>query len=169
MNTEHDLRYRHPLSNAFSNRPRGPMRSPARVLGWYSIGLGLAELLMPRAVARLAGAPNLPFVTRLHGLREIGLGTGLLLARDPEPWLWGRVAGDVIDVATVAPGLATSGRPARTVVLLAVIGAVAYADVRTAEAAGRKRPSSKVHDYSTRSGFPKPASEMRGAALNPDT
>ena len=32
----------HPMSRVLSTRPKGPMRSPARVLGWFSIGLGLA-------------------------------------------------------------------------------------------------------------------------------
>ncbi len=169
MSTEPEMDTKHPFSRMLSNRPKGPMRSPARLLGWFSIGLGLAEVIMPRAVARLAGAPNLPLVTRLHGLREIAVGTGLLFAKDPTPWLWGRVAGDVIDVATVAPGLATSGRPGRTMVSLAVLGGIAYADVRTAEAATSKARSkarsATMFDYSDRSGFPKPASEMRGAAL----
>lgn len=169
MSMEHDLKYQHPLSNAFSNRPKGPMRSPARGLGWFSIGLGLAEVLMPRAVARLAGAPNLPLVTRLHGLREIGVGVGLLMSRDPQPWLWGRVAGDVVDIATVLPGLATSGRPGRTMVSLAVLGGVLYVDMKTAELAAPRKATDVIHDYSNRSGFPKPASEMRGAALPTST
>ena len=165
MSMEHDSRYQHPFSKALSNRPKGPMRSPARALGWFSIGLGLAEVLLPRAVARMAGAPNLPLVTRMHGLREIGVGVGLLMSRDPQPWLWGRVAGDVVDIATVAPGLATSGRPGRTLASLAVLGGVMYVDMKTAELAAPRKASEQVFDYSARSGFPKPASEMRGAAV----
>ena len=38
----------HPLSRVLPTRPFGPMRSPARALGWFSIGLGLAELTMPQ-------------------------------------------------------------------------------------------------------------------------
>ena len=95
----------HPLSRVLPNRPLGPMRSPARALGWFSIGLGLAELAMPRRLARIAGAPNLPTMTRVFGLREIGTGIGILTSKDPSPWLWGRVAGDALDVATVGAGL----------------------------------------------------------------
>src|SRR5678816_797739 len=91
MNTVTTL---HPMSRALPNRPLGPMRSPARALGWFSIGLGLAELAMPRRLARIAGAPNLPTMTRIFGLREIGTGIGILTSKDPSPWLWGRVAGD---------------------------------------------------------------------------
>ena len=99
----------HPLSRVLPNRPLGPMRSPARALGWFSIGLGLAELAMPRRLARIAGAPNLPTLTRGFGLREIGTGIGILTSKDPSPWLWGRVAGDALDVATVGAGLVTRG------------------------------------------------------------
>ena len=165
MNENNEIDTTHPLSRLLPKRPEGPMRAPARALGWFSIGMGLAEVLMPRYVARLAGAVNLPFLTRLHGLREIGLGAGLLLSKDPQPWLWGRVAGDAIDIASVAPGLVTSGRPTRTVVSLAVLGGMAYVDAKTAQAATPKDKTISPFDYSDRSGFPKPASEMRGAAL----
>ena len=156
---------RHPLSRVLPKKPEGPMRAPARVLGWFSIGLGLTELIMPRTLARLAGAPNLPVVTRMHGLREIGVGVGLLMSKDPTPWLWGRVAGDVVDLATVGPGVVTSGRPVRTLTSLAVLGGITYIDAATARAAAPKPRSHRFFDYSSRSGFPKPASEMRGAAV----
>ena len=156
---------RHPISRLLPKKPEGPMRAPARVLGWFSIGLGLAEVLMPRAMARLAGAPNLPLVTRMHGLREITVGIGLLNSKEPAPWLWARVAGDAVDLATVAPGLVTSGRPERTLASLAVLSGVTYVDIKTAQAALPKPRSTRVFDYSGRSGFPKPANEMRGAAL----
>ncbi len=169
MKTDNDMNIRHPLSRVLPTKPEGPMRAPARLLGWFSIGLGLAELIMPRMIARAAGAPNLPLVTRMHGLREIGVGVGLLMSKDPTPWLWGRVAGDAVDIATVAPGLVTSGTPERTLVSLAVLGGVTYVDLQAAKAAGSmaasKAKSTALYDYSTRSGFPKPASEMRGAAL----
>ena len=113
----------HPLSRVLPNRPLGPMRSPARALGWFSIGLGLAELAMPRRMARVAGAPNLPTLTRAFGLREIGTGIGILTSKDPSPWLWGRVAGDALDVATVGAGLVTRGRPLRTLTSVAMSSA----------------------------------------------
>lgn len=158
----------HPLSRALAKTPEGPMRSPARVLGWFSIGLGIAELVMPRSLARAAGMPNVPTLTRLYGLREIGVGVGLLMSKDPAPWLWGRVAGDALDMATVGAGLVTAGKPVRTLATLATLGSIAYVDFKTAEGA---KPKAEVlgnspYDYSFRSGFPKPAGEMRGAAAN---
>ena len=109
--------------------------SPARALGWFSIGLGLAELAMPRTVARVAGAPNLPRLTRAYGLREIGTGIGILTSKDPSPWLWGRVVGDALDVATVGAGLVTQRRPVRTLASLAMLLGVTWLDMKVAEAA----------------------------------
>lgn len=73
----------------------------ARGLGAFSIALGLGELLAPRRLNDALGtdAPNL---TRAYGAREIVTGVGLLVSKNPTPWLWARVAGDVLDIATLA-------------------------------------------------------------------
>lgn len=167
--SKHD--FQHPLSRVMPSRPMGPMRVPARALGWFSLVLGIAELAMPRRVSRIAGAPALPALTRVYGLREIGTGIGLLTSKDPTPWLWGRVVGDVIDVATVGAGLVTQRRPARTLASVAALLAVAWVDFKVAEAAppAAKRSRRALHDYSDRSGFPRPAAEMRGVARKPST
>src|SRR5690349_10727258 len=138
----------HPLSRVLPTKPYGPMRSPARALGWFSIALGLAELAMPRRLARIAGAPNAPTLTRAFGLREIGTGIGILTSKDPSPWLWGRVAGDALDVATVAPGLVTSGRPLRTLTSLVMLLGIALVDMKVAEGAPpAKKLRAKTRDY----------------------
>jgi len=126
---------------------------------------------MPRRMARVAGAPNLPTLTRAFGLREIGTGIGILTSKDPSPWLWGRVAGDALDVATVGAGLVTRGRPLRTLTSVAMLLGIAYVDMKVAEQAppARKREKRSAHDYSGRSGFPRSAAEMRGIALKPST
>jgi hypothetical protein len=161
----------HPLSRVLPNRPLGPMRSPARALGWFSIGLGLAELAMPRRLARIAGAPNMPTMTRVFGLREIGTGIGILTSKDPSPWLWGRVAGDALDVATVGAGLVTRGRPLRTLTSVAMLLGIAYIDMQVAQKAppSRKLEKRSSHDYRGRSGFPRSPAEMRGIALKPSS
>lgn len=145
------------------------MRSPARLLGWFSIGLGLAELALPRPLARAAGAPNVSVVTRAYGVREIGVGIGLLTSRDPKPWLWARVAGDALDIATVSAGLLTARRPVRTLVSVAVLCGIACIDMKVAENAEPKkaRRSARPIDYSGRSGFNRPVEQMRGIARLP--
>lgn len=71
----------------------------AKVLGWFSIGLGLAQLLAPRGVSRAIGVQDSPKLMRTLGAREIASGVGILSQRRPANWLWTRVAGDAMDLA----------------------------------------------------------------------
>jgi uncharacterized membrane protein len=75
----------------------------ARGLGWFSIGLGLAELLAPRAVARLCGGTGRHTgLIRLYGLREIAAGLMIFSqGRKPAAGVWARVAGDALDLTTL--------------------------------------------------------------------
>jgi uncharacterized membrane protein len=76
----------------------------ARGLAWFSIGLGLAEILAPRGMAKLAGARRgNTTLMRLLGLREIAHGVAIFAqGRRPAAALWSRVAGDAIDLACLA-------------------------------------------------------------------
>jgi uncharacterized membrane protein len=76
----------------------------ARGLGWFSIGLGLAELLAPRAIARICGGEGKHTgLIRLYGLREIAAGLMIFSqGRKPAAAVWSRVAGDALDLATLA-------------------------------------------------------------------
>ena len=72
----------------------------ARGLGWFSIGLGLAELLAPRGVARVAGVRGNEGLIRLLGLREIAHGVAIFTqGRRPAEAVWARVVGDALDLA----------------------------------------------------------------------
>ena len=54
-------------------------------LGWFSIGLGLAELTAPDAVARFIGLRDdstTTSVLRAYGAREIGNGLAILMQPD---------------------------------------------------------------------------------------
>src|SRR3954454_10064131 len=79
--------------------------SMARGLGWFSIGLGLAELLAPRALTRGLGMEGNEQIVQAYGVREIATGIGILSSNQPAPWIWGRVGGDALDIATLAAGL----------------------------------------------------------------
>src|SRR4051794_10179284 len=74
----------------------------ARGLGWFSIALGLVQLLAPRAVCRMVGVPLAPTAVRLCGLRELACGVGLLTQESPGAWTKVRVAGDAMDLAALA-------------------------------------------------------------------
>jgi hypothetical protein len=100
-------------------------------LGWFSVGLGVLELFAPRQVAGPLGLETRSGLLRSYGLRELAAGFGILLSRRPAAWLWARAAGDVLDMATVAPQLTSrneSVQKATSVAALA-IGAVAALDV----------------------------------------
>jgi uncharacterized membrane protein len=84
----------------------------ARGLGWFSIGLGLAEVLAPRGVAKIAGVRgNHTGLIRLFGLREIASGIGIFMQRRPAEAVWSRVAGDALDLAAL--GVAFASRDSR--------------------------------------------------------
>ncbi|HMV86669.1 MAG TPA: SRPBCC family protein [Blastocatellia bacterium] len=75
-------------------------RRLARGLGWFSIGLGLAEIAAPRGLAKMIGLRgNHDTLLRLLGAREIASGIGILAQRKPTGWLWSRVGGDAMDLA----------------------------------------------------------------------
>ena len=73
-------------------------------LGWFSIALGVAELAAPHSVARLIGVtPTEKSINtlRAYGAREVGTGIAILAQPDNPLWLWSRVAGDALDLATL--------------------------------------------------------------------
>ncbi len=105
-------------------------------LGLFSIGLGLAEALTPRRFAEAVGVRYSPSLVQAYGLREIAAGVGILAGRHPGGWLWGRVAGDVLDLATLGPELSGADADRRKKVLTAIV-AVAGVTALDVLAAGR--------------------------------
>ena len=80
----------------------------ARGLGWFSIGLGLAQIGAPRTLARIIGindddeTRNTMFAI---GLREITSGVGILTGPRPAGWVWTRVGGDLMDLALLGKAM----------------------------------------------------------------
>ena len=83
----------------------------AGALGWFSIGLGVAELIAPHAFTRFLGVRDQPALVRLLGARELASGLGIVTQRRPTGWLWSRVGGDMLDLALL--GMAASSDRAR--------------------------------------------------------
>src|SRR4051794_27792282 len=85
-------------SERFVNRAVDMEGTVIPALGWFSIGLGLTELLAPNWLAQTTGvgrrSASLPFM----GIREIVSGVGILTSKKPSGWLWARLAGDVMDL-----------------------------------------------------------------------
>lgn len=110
-------------------RRRDGMDAPtlARGLGWFSIALGMAEFLRPRLLKRRTGAPGPTTLVQAFGLREIATGALILTSDRPVSMVWARVAGDILDLATLAPTIRRSNpnRAGGLVALLLVAGATA--------------------------------------------
>jgi hypothetical protein len=103
-------------------RPGLPSTSAKRLakgLGWFSIGLGLAELLAPRAIANISGVSNKHTgLIRLYGLRELGAGITIFAQEKPTEGVWSRVIGDALDLTSL--GIAATNPEAK-------LGRVAFA------------------------------------------
>jgi uncharacterized membrane protein len=88
----------------------GDMARLARALGWFSLGLGFAQVAAPGKVAQLVGVDDddqAIAVMRVLGVREIASGLGILTQPQPAPWLWARVGGDAMDLALLRRALAS--------------------------------------------------------------
>jgi hypothetical protein len=74
----------------------------AKGLGWFSVGLGLAELLAPRAIASISGvSKERTGLIRLYGLRELSSGIAIFSQKKPTEAVWSRVAGDALDLVSL--------------------------------------------------------------------
>jgi uncharacterized membrane protein len=82
-----------------------------RALGFFSVGLGLSQILAPRSVARAIGLEDNDRNQRLmtaFGVREVATGLGLLRRPGSAAMAWGRVAGDAMDLAVLGRALASN-------------------------------------------------------------
>lgn len=134
---------------------RRASRSAAVSLGVFSLALGLAEVLAPRALAKMLGMKQSARLIRAYGVREIATGIGILASRDAAPWVWGRVAGDALDLATLGVGFAASPRTASLVAATASVAGVTMADIATAQVLSelRKKDGTRFRSYADRSGI----------------
>jgi hypothetical protein len=137
-----------------------------RNLGWFSFALGTTELLAAPQLARWLGMEGKENLIRAYGARELGAGM-LCLSTEQAVGAWSRVAGDVLDAATLAPAFRDDNPKKRNVGIALGIVAGALAMDIAAALASRKRHSRQggtSRDYSDRSGFPKGVDAVRGAA-----
>ena len=102
----------------------------AQGLGWFSVALGAAELLIPGGLASVVGVRKHRTLFRLLGLREIVSGIGILTRKNSTPWLWSRVAGDAMDLALLGTALALPGtKQGRVAAAAAAVAGVTVLDV----------------------------------------
>jgi hypothetical protein len=155
------------MANRHHGSDRDGSAALAQGLGWFSIGLGLTELLAPGHLARFLGMEDRAELIRAYGAREIVTGVGILAQNDPTPWMWGRVGGDALNLGTLVMGLERSN-PQRGNVGLAMtaVAGVTVMDLICAQALGGERESAPppIRDYSSRRGMPRPPEAMHGIA-----
>ncbi len=104
-------------------------RQIARGLGWLSIGLGLAEVAMPRKMANALGVAGGERLIRVFGLREIASGVMILSQNRRAPWLWARVAGDALDIGALGVAMRSSNRRGAVGAAIAGVAAITALDV----------------------------------------
>ncbi|WP_448207632.1 SRPBCC family protein [Azospirillum sp. sgz302134] len=105
----------------------------SRALGWFSVGLGLAEIAAPNALARMIGVPDDDAnrrMLRAFGLREMANGIGILAQPQESGWMWARVGGDLLDLAFLGNNLRSHDvQPTRLAAAAAAVAGVTALDV----------------------------------------
>lgn len=122
-------------------RKAASVRQLSKAIGWFSIGLGTAQLLMPGVLSRLIGIRDRPTtrnIMRAMGLRELGHGAAILRQPDSPMALWSRVAGDALDLALLSAAMTRKKNDGERIAgaMAAVLG-VAALDVVDSIRAGR--------------------------------
>jgi len=138
----------------------------ARALGWFSIGLGVIEIMAPGRLARGLGLYDKKGLIRAYGARELASAVPTLSV-DKAIGLQARITGDVLDLATLATALDprnpkrdNAATATALVVAITILDLIAYAGVR---AAHRREPVSDGL-YANRSGLPRGPQASRGLA-----
>jgi hypothetical protein len=138
----------------------------ARALGWFSIGLGITELVAPGRIARTLGLDDKEGLIRAYGARELASAIPTLSVDKPIG-LATRIGGDALDLGTLATALHRDNPKRRNAAIatalvagITLLDLAAYAGVK---AAHRRGPGSD-RDYSDRSGWPKGVQASRGLA-----
>ena len=142
-----------------------PVDRFGRALGWFSIGLGLTELLAAPRLTRALGAEGNENIVRAMGARELAHGA-LCLSIDNGFGAWTRVGGDAVDLAALA-ALYRDDNPKKANVGLAIAAVVgcAIADFAAAQSIrSLHKRTGPVRDYGDRTGFPRGIGYSRGKA-----
>jgi hypothetical protein len=138
----------------------------ARALGWFSVGLGVAELLAAERIARMLGLEDKEGLIRAYGARELASAVPTLSV-DKSVGLAARIAGDALDLVTLASALhrynPKRGNAAIATVLVIGITWLDFVAFNAVNAAHRRKGGGR-RNYSDRTGLPRGAQASRGLA-----
>jgi len=109
----------------------------AKFLGWFSLGLGLAQLLAPHQMVKLVGLESTmrrKFIMQAVGIREIIAGLGALTQFRPLTWTRARVAGDAMDLVMLGRAFqAPDAERKLTILSIAAVAGITITDILTTE------------------------------------
>jgi hypothetical protein len=138
----------------------------ARALGWFSVGLGVAELVAPGRLARTLGLDDKEGLIRAYGARELASAIPTL-SIDKPIGLAARLGGDALDLGTLSTALHRDNPKRRNAAIAtALVAGITLLDLvafKGVKAAHKREPGAGV-DYSDRSGLPRGAAASRGLA-----
>jgi hypothetical protein len=145
-----------------------PSDRVAKGLGWFSLGLGVLEIVAPAAVTRTLGMEGREGLVRAFGVREVAAGL-TSLSPDKALGLWSRVGGDLLDLA-VLYGAYRDDNPKKDNVgaALALVGFITCLDLVTAKtttAVHARARRGAPRDYSDRSGWPRGVEAARASRV----
>lgn len=145
----------------------GRLGGLTRLLGWSSLGLGVAQVAAPHRVARLAGVDDdatAPLVIRAVGARELVHAAGLLKSDRHRAWARTRVLGDALDLAilTAAVRSRSGERRRRATAVTAAVAGITALDVYAALRASRTRGEAKRQALHASITVNRPAAEVYG-------
>ncbi len=100
-------------------------------LGWFSIALGLYEVLKAEQLGQALGQKDKTGLLRFYGIRELTAGAGILSGQTKlAPWLWARVGGDGFDLATLGVGLSPDNpKRGNVVIAFAMVVGITVLDI----------------------------------------
>lgn len=102
-------------------------RKIANGLGWFSIALGVTELVAARSLSRALGLS--PTLIRVFGVREILAGVGILTRVKKGPGVWARIGGDALDVLALGNAMRSSSTRTNAAIATALVAPVVALDI----------------------------------------
>lgn len=115
----------------------------AKAIGWLSIGIGAAELVVPGFLHRHLGAGSYDRLMRVFGVRELLAGVGVG-SSDEDAAAWSRMAAETVDLmglASAAHRRMQDGRIGTTLLALAGLTALDALVAHGRKSEGEARPA----------------------------